>query len=95
MSSEKGSADTGAWPLLQSERNWGSWQLGIALVTTAAATWCYVIGEYIGSYLGFFEGMATLTAGSMIGMMLVTLAVIPVCLRFGVDSVATVTPKFG
>lgn len=95
MSGEKGSADTGAWPLLQSERTWKSLPLGIALITTAAATWCYVIGEYVGSYLGFFEGMATLTAGCMIGMLLATLAVIPVCIRFGVDSIATAKPQFG
>jgi NCS1 family nucleobase:cation symporter-1 len=88
-------ADTSAWPLLAHERTWSSWQLGVALVTAAAATWCYIIGEYVGSYLNFFQGVATLAAGSMIGMLLVTLAVIPVCIRFGVDSIATAKPQFG
>ena len=41
-------ADKSAWPLLPSERNWGGWKLGISLATAAAATWCYIIGEYVG-----------------------------------------------
>ena len=67
-------ADTGVWPLLRRERTWSPWRLGIALATAAAATWCYLIGEYAGYYLNFFQGSLALTAGSMIGMLLVLLA---------------------
>ncbi len=88
-------ADESAQPLLRSERTWGPWRLGIALVTAAAATWCYLIGEYVGYYLDFFQGSLTLTAGSMIGMLLVLLAAGPTCIRFGIDSVASTTPQFG
>ncbi len=88
-------ADTGAWPLLRRERNWGPWRLGIALVTAAAATWCYLIGEYEGYYLNFFQGSLALTAGSMIGMLLVLLAAGPTCIRFGIESVASTKPQFG
>jgi NCS1 family nucleobase:cation symporter-1 len=88
-------ADTSGWPLLPSERTWGPWQLGIALATAAAATWCYIIGEYTGSYLGFTRGAAALTAGSMIGMLLVTLAAVPISIRFGVDSIVSCKPQFG
>lgn len=88
-------ADKSAWPLLRGERTWGSLQLGISLATAAAATWCYIIGEYVGYYLNFGEGLATLTAGSMIGMLIVALAAVPVCIRFGVDSIASAKPQFG
>lgn len=88
-------ADKSAWPLLAGERNWGSWKLGISLVTVAAATWCYIIGEYVGYYLKFKEGFFTLLAGSMIGMLIVALAAVPVCIRFGVDSIASCKPQFG
>lgn len=88
-------ADTGAWPLLRSERTWRSWRLAIALVTAAAATWCYLIGEFEGYYLNFFQGGLALTAGSMIGMLLVLLAVGPTCIRFGIESVASTKPQFG
>lgn len=88
-------ADKSAWPLLRHERNWGPWQLGISLATAAAATWCYIIGEYVGYYLGFGQGFAALFAGSMIGMLIVALAAVPICIRFGVDSIASSKPQFG
>jgi NCS1 family nucleobase:cation symporter-1 len=88
-------ADTSGWPLLRQERTWGAWQLGIALATAAAATWCYIIGEYVGSYLGFARGVAAVAAGSMLGMLLVTLAAVPTCIRFGIDSIASCKPQFG
>ena len=88
-------ADKNAWPLLRAERTWGPWQLGISLATAAAATWCYIIGEYTGYYLGFTKGFAALFAGSMIGMLIVVLAAVPICIRFGVDSIASSKPSFG
>jgi len=88
-------ADKSAWPLLPAERTWGPWQLGIALAAAAAATWCYIIGESVANYLNFKAAFATLTAGSMIGMLLVTLATVPTCVRFGVDSIASSVPQFG
>ena len=88
-------ADKQAWPLLRAERNWNGWQLYIALTASAAATWCYIIGEYAGLYLNFPRGFAALLAGGMIGMLLATLAVVPTSMRFGVDSIATTKPQFG
>ena len=88
-------ADKSAWPLLRSERTWGPWRLGIALAMAGAATWCYLIGEYVGYYLNFFQGSLALFAGSMIGMLLVLLAAGPVCIRYGIESVASSKPQFG
>lgn len=88
-------ADTGVWPLLRQERTWSPWRLGIALATAAAATWCYLIGEYAGYYLNFFQGSLALTAGGMIGMLLVLVAAGPTCTRFGIESVASTKPQFG
>jgi NCS1 family nucleobase:cation symporter-1 len=88
-------ADESAWPLLPQERTWGAARLTLTLATTAAATWCYLIGESVGSYLGFIQGGLALSAGCMIGMVLVLLAAGPVCVRFGIDSVASTKPQFG
>ena len=79
-------ADESAWPLLAQERTWGAARLTLTLATTAAATWCYLIGESVGSYLGFIKGGLALGAGCMIGMVLVLLAAGPTCVRLGIDS---------
>src|SRR5208282_3932088 len=47
------------------------------------------------NYLGFVKGAAALTAGCLIGMLLVLLAAGPACARFGIDSVAATKPQFG
>ena len=84
-----------AWPLLKSERTWTQTKLFMVLLVAAAATWCYIIGEYVGYYLNMKMGFAAMTAGSMIGMLLVTLAVVPTATRYGVDSIAGAKPQFG
>jgi nucleobase:cation symporter-1, NCS1 family len=91
----RATADRDAWPLLPAERNWTQWQLFVVLTVSAVATWCYVIGQYVGYYLNFWQGFTTLTAGSMVGMLLVTVAVVPAATRFGIDSIATAKPFFG
>ena len=92
---QRRSRDESAWPLLPAERTWGAARLTLTLATTAAATWCYLIGESVGSYLGFIQGGVALGAGCMIGMLLVLLAAGPACVRFGIDSVAATKPQFG
>ncbi|WP_414462591.1 cytosine permease [Hyphomicrobium sp. DY-1] len=95
MSSETTSVEQSGWPLTTRDRHWTQWQLFVVLLVAAAATWCYIIGEYVGYYLNLKMGFAAMTAGSMIGMLLVTLAVVPVATRYGVDSIAGATPQFG
>lgn len=87
--------DESSWPLLKSERKWGQLELWIVLLVAASATWCYIIGEYVGYYLNLKMGFASMTAGSMIGMLLVTLAVVPMATRYGIDSISSSKPQFG
>ncbi len=84
-----------AWPLLPRERTWKTRQLFIVLLVAASATWCYVIGEYVGYYLPLWPGALAMTAGAMIGMLLVTLAVVPSSSRYGIDSIQAAVPQFG
>lgn len=84
-----------AWPLLSSERLWQRRRLFIVLLVAASATWCYVIGEYVGYYLPLWPGFFAMTAGAMIGMLLVTLAVVPSSARYGIDSIQAAVPQFG
>lgn len=87
--------DQSGWPLTKADRHWNRRQLFVVLLVAAAATWCYVIGEYVGYYLNLKMGFAAMTAGSMIGMLLVTLAVVPAATRYGTDSIASAKPQFG
>ncbi|MCP4984325.1 MAG: hypothetical protein GY935_27950 [Gammaproteobacteria bacterium] len=84
-----------SWPLLKSERSWGQYELWVVLLVAASATWCYIIGEYVGWYLNMKMGTAAMIAGSMIGMLLVTLAVVPPSTRYGIDSISASKPQFG
>jgi NCS1 family nucleobase:cation symporter-1 len=95
MSNDTQGVEQSGWPLTIHDRHWTQWQLFVVLVVAACATWCYIIGEYVGYYLNMRMGFAAMTAGSMIGMLLVTLAVVPVATRYGVDSIASATPQFG
>ncbi|MEQ1578219.1 MAG: cytosine permease [Hyphomicrobium sp.] len=94
MSDNPGIEQSG-WPLTAADRHWTQRQLFVVLLVAAAATWCYVIGEYVGYYLNLKMGFAALTAGSMIGMFLVTLSVVPMATRYGIDSIASAKPQFG
>lgn len=84
-----------AWPLTNEERNWNGRSLFRVLMVAASATWCYVIGEYVGYYLPLWPGFFAMIAGAMIGMLLVTLAVVPTSTRFGIDSIKAAVPQFG
>lgn len=95
MSSENVNVEQSGWPLAKEDRQWNQRQLFVVLLVAAAATWCYIIGEYVGYYLNLKMGFAAMTAGSMIGMLLVTLAVVPTATRYGIDSVASSRPQFG
>lgn len=84
-----------AWPLLPGERLWQRRKLFIVLLVAASATWVYVIGEFVGYYLPLWPGFFAMTAGAMIGMLLVTLAVVPSSARYGIDSIQAAVPQFG
>ncbi len=84
-----------AWPLLPDERRWQQRQLFVVLLVAASATWCYIIGEFVGYYLPLGPGFFAMTAGAMIGMLLVTLAVVPSSTRYGIDSIQAAVPQFG
>lgn len=95
MDAQVGQEGETSWPLKPSERRWNRKALFIVLMVAASATWCYIIGEYVGYYLPLWPGFLAMTAGAMIGMLLVTLAVVPTSSRFGVDSIKAATPQFG
>ncbi|MEZ5924493.1 MAG: cytosine permease [Hyphomicrobiaceae bacterium] len=87
--------DAASWPLLPAERTWSAFRLLVVLTVTAAAPWFFIIGGAIGYYLDFPMGTAAMLAGGLIGMGIVTLAVVPVSTRYAIDSVAAAVAQFG
>lgn len=85
----------GAQPLLPHERIWRPRDLMLVSISTSVATWCFLMGGFVGYYLNAKMGIAALTAGSMVGMLLISLAVIPATAKYGIESVTSTKPFFG
>ena len=65
MSNGTKGVEQSGWPLTTHDRHWTQWQLFVVLLVAAAATWCYIIGEYVGYYLNMRMGFGAMTAGSL------------------------------
>jgi nucleobase:cation symporter-1, NCS1 family len=95
MSSGQDSIAESGWPLTATDKTWSTKQLTVVLLVTACGNWSYLIGQYVAFYLDFKMGVSALIAGSMIGMLMLTLAVVPVSTKYGIDSIAASKPQFG
>jgi NCS1 family nucleobase:cation symporter-1 len=101
MSADKGldagavAALEGSWPVTPPERTWGSRALFGVSISAAVATWVFIIGGYVSYYLPAGRGTIAMIAGSLVGIGFVILAVMPVAMRHGVDSVASIRPQLG
>jgi nucleobase:cation symporter-1, NCS1 family len=84
-----------AYPLLPHERVWRQSDLMLVSISTSVATWCFLMGGFVGNYLNAKMGIAALIAGSIIGMLLISLAVIPATAKYGIESVTSTKPFFG
>ena len=89
------SIDQAAWPITKAERHFTRARLAIVLLVASAATWCYLTGEVVARYLDFKMGFAALLAGSLFGMCVAVLAVVPAATRYGIDTMASSKPLFG
>ena len=85
----------GSWPVIPKERNWGL--IGLFGVTLSAgiAAWSYSIGGAVSWYLPANLGTIAMLAGALVGMYFVTLAAMPVSVKYGIDTIAASKPIFG
>jgi NCS1 family nucleobase:cation symporter-1 len=88
-------AAEGSWPVVPKERNWGL--VGIFGVTLSAgiAAWSYAIGGAVSWYLPADLGTIAMIAGALVGMYFVTVAAMPVSVKYGIDTIAASKPIFG
>jgi len=85
----------GSWPLLPHERTWGRIPLLGVCVSASVATWIFITGGFVAFYLPAGQGAITMIAGSLVGILLIVLALLRVTTRYGIDSVAASTPQLG
>lgn len=88
-------AEENGWPLLRGERGFGRMAIFLAAFSAAMATWCFTIGGFVSYYLDATEGTFALLAGSLFGILLVTLATLPMCSKYGIDSVVASRAQLG
>jgi nucleobase:cation symporter-1, NCS1 family len=88
-------AAEGSWPVVPMERNWGA--IGLFGVTLSAgiAAWSYSIGGAVSWYLPAALGTIAMIAGALVGMYFVTLAALPVSVKYGIDTIAASKPQYG
>jgi len=95
MDDSAAGATENGWPQLRSQRTWGPFAVFSTSVSTAIATWCFIIGGFAAYYLPAGQGTLAVLAGSLIGILFIVLACLPVSAKYGVDAVASSVPQLG
>lgn len=88
-------AEENGWPLMRSERGFSKMAIFLAAFSAAMATWCFTIGGFVAFYLDAAAGTFALLAGSLVGILMVTLATLPMCSKYGIDSVVASRAQLG
>ena len=88
-------AESNGWPLLRTERGFGKVAIFLAAFSAAMATWCFTIGGFVAYYLSATPGTWAILAGALLGILLVTLATLPMCSKYGIDSVVASRAQLG
>lgn len=82
-------------PLTKGRRTWGPFAIFSSSVATAIATWCFIIGGFVAYYLPAGTGTVAIIAGSLLGILFIVLACLPVSAKYGIDAVAASKPQLG
>ena len=88
-------AAEGSWPVVPKERNWGIVGLFGVTLSAGIAAWSYSIGGAVSWYLTAALGTIAMLAGALVGMYFVTLAAMPVSVKYGIDTIAASKPLYG
>ncbi len=88
-------AESNGWPLLRTERGFGKVAIFLAAFSAAMATWCFTIGGFVAYYLSARPGTWAILAGALLGILMVTLATLPMCSKYGIDSVVASRAQLG
>jgi NCS1 family nucleobase:cation symporter-1 len=95
MSTTAKLAESNGWPLFRSERGFGKVAIFLAAFSAAMATWCFTIGGFVAFYLKAIPGTYAILAGALLGILMVVLATLPMCSKYGIDSVVASRAQLG
>lgn len=88
-------AAEGSWPIVPKERNWGIVGLFGVTLSAGIAAWSYSIGGAVSWYLTAALGTIAMISGALVGMYFVTVAAMPVSVKYGIDTIAASKPFYG
>ncbi len=88
-------AAEGSWPVVPAERTWGLVGLFGVTLSAGIAAWSYSIGGAVSWYLTAALGTIAMISGALVGMYFVTLAALPVSIKYGIDTIAASKPMYG
>jgi len=88
-------AAEGSWPVLPVERNWGAIGMFAVTISAGIAAWSYSIGGAVSWYLQAGLGTIAMISGALVGMYFVTVAAMPVSVKYGIDTIAACKPQYG
>lgn len=95
MSERRSDPLEGAFPLRKDERTWGPVALFGNSASAAVATWCFIIGGYVGNFLPAGQGTIVMVSGMLLGMFFVFLACVPIGARYGLEAVLSTKSPLG
>lgn len=82
-------------PLPRAKRTWGPFSIFSTSVSTAIATWCFIIGGFVSYFLPAGTGTLAIMAGALIGILFIILACLPISSKYGIDAVAASKAQLG
>ena len=85
----------GREPTLPGEREYKTWSAHGTCFAYTVATWCFLTGGFAAQFVGAMQGMISLLAGNLIGVLLVTASLSSGCHRYGLEQIDFCKPAFG
>ncbi len=88
--------EEGRLPLLQTDRAWAkNWYYLMTTFAFGAATWALLTGGLIGLYVDFPRGAGSFFAGHASSFLLIILALMVPCAKYGIDAIDFAKSQFG
>jgi nucleobase:cation symporter-1, NCS1 family len=89
-------SEEGRLPLLSGDRIWRSnWAFLWTTFAFGAATWAFLTGGLIGAYVDFPRGAGSFAAGHAMSFLLIIVAIVIPCAKYGVDMIDFSKTMFG